>query len=347
MVSNLNLTDVWTCYKAMRTSLLKSIPLVSNDFRIEPELTIKLAKRNARIFEIPIRYAGRTYAEGKKIGFRDAFLGIWAVVRFGVRDDIYTDDKYGSQILSRLARARRFNAWMAEVIKPFCGERVLEVGAGTGNLTLELTPRSQYVTSDNNPLYLTSLENLCSSRPYLRASFCDVTDARTFPADQGGYDTVICLNVLEHLEDDRGALMNLRRALTAEGRAIVLVPNGPWNFGTLDRVLGHRRRYTKQSLRALTEECGFHIERLIMFNRVGTVAWFLNGKLLRRRHFGMAQIWLLNLITQLVKILDPMIPLPALSIIAILRPASERVAHRDPNRLAQTAERATQQVWGV
>ena len=84
MVSNLNLTDVWTCYKAVRTGLLKSIPLVSNDLRIEPELTIKLAKRNARIFETPIRYAGRTYAEGKKIGFRDALLGIWAVIRFGI-----------------------------------------------------------------------------------------------------------------------------------------------------------------------------------------------------------------------------------------------------------------------
>ena len=174
MVSNLNLTDVWTCYKAVRTGLLKSIPL-SERFPIEPELTIKLAKRNARIFETPIRYAGRTYAEGKKIGFRDALLGIWAVVRFGIRDDIYTDDEYGSQILSRLARARRFNAWMADVIKPFCGERILEIGAGTGNLTLELTPRRQYVTSDNNPLYLTSLATLCSSRLYPESVFlrCD------------------------------------------------------------------------------------------------------------------------------------------------------------------------------
>ena len=77
-------------------------------------------------------------------------------------------------------RAKRFNAWMADVIKPFRGERILEIGAGTGNLTLELTPRSQYVTSDNNPLYLTSLESLCSSRPYLKASFCDVTDGAHF-----------------------------------------------------------------------------------------------------------------------------------------------------------------------
>src|SRR6266545_2404018 len=67
MATNLNLTDMETCYKAVRTQLLKSIPIESNDFRIEPELTIKLAKRNARIFEVPISYSGRTYDEGKKI----------------------------------------------------------------------------------------------------------------------------------------------------------------------------------------------------------------------------------------------------------------------------------------
>jgi SAM-dependent methyltransferase len=223
----------------------------------------------------------------------------------------------------------------------------LEVGAGTGNLTLKLIPRSQYVTSDNNPLYVTSLENLCGSRPYLKASFCDVTDAGTFPTNPGGYDTVICLNVLEHLEDDRGALFNIRRSLASSGRAIVLVPHGPWNFGTLDRILGHRRRYTVDSLTALAKECGFEIERLIMFNRAGTAAWFLNGKLLGRRHFGLGQIWLLNLITPLCRILDRVIPLPALSIIAIMRQTSERVAHRGPNQLAETVERAAPASVGV
>ena len=75
LVTNLNLTDMETCYKAVRTDLLRSIPIVSNDFRLEPELTIKLAKREARIFEVPICYSGRTYQEGKKIGWRDGVPG--------------------------------------------------------------------------------------------------------------------------------------------------------------------------------------------------------------------------------------------------------------------------------
>lgn len=88
LISNLNFTDIETCYKAVRTDLLKSIPLKSNDFRIEPEITMKLAKRNAEIFEIPINYSGRTYREGKKIGWRDGFKAIWAILRFGFSDDI-------------------------------------------------------------------------------------------------------------------------------------------------------------------------------------------------------------------------------------------------------------------
>ena len=96
LVTNLNLSDMETCYKAVRTDLLKSIPLVSNDFRIEPELTIKLAKRQARIFEVPISYSGRSYSEGKKINWRDGLRALLAIARFAFSDLIYQRDEYGS-----------------------------------------------------------------------------------------------------------------------------------------------------------------------------------------------------------------------------------------------------------
>jgi glycosyltransferase involved in cell wall biosynthesis len=110
VVTNVNLTDMETCYKAVRTDLLKSIPIFSNDFRMEPELTIKLAKREARIFEVPISYSGRTYQEGKKINWRDGFKALWAILRFALSDKIYVADPYGSHILARVGRAPKFNA---------------------------------------------------------------------------------------------------------------------------------------------------------------------------------------------------------------------------------------------
>ncbi|HLF55320.1 MAG TPA: glycosyltransferase family 2 protein [Thermoanaerobaculia bacterium] len=86
VMSNLNLTDMETCYKVFRRSLLDGMPLRSNRFGIEPELTAKLARRRARIYEIPISYHGRTYEQGKKIGWKDGFAAMWAIVRFNLAD---------------------------------------------------------------------------------------------------------------------------------------------------------------------------------------------------------------------------------------------------------------------
>jgi len=317
VVSDLNLTDMETCYKMVRTTLLKSIPLVGKGFEIEPEISIKLAKRGARIFEVPIRYAGRTYQEGKKIDWMDGLRAIFAILRFGFSDYIYAEDVYGSQVLGRLNRAPRFTKWMADVIRPYVGEKVLEIGAGIGNLTLQLIPRRMYWASDINPLYLTYLENIGLNRPYMRVGYTDGENSESFPKEQK-FDTVICLNVVEHLADDLAALNNIRGVLEDGGRAIVLVPCGPWLFGTLDEVLGHQRRYTKKQLVELAEKAGFHLENVMEFNRVGVIAWWLNGRLLRKRTFGLWQIKMLNLLTPLFRVLDNFLPLPPLSLIAVL-----------------------------
>jgi glycosyltransferase involved in cell wall biosynthesis/phospholipid N-methyltransferase len=337
LVTNLNLTDMETCYKAVRTELLRSIPLYSNDFRIEPELTIKLAKREARIFEVPISYAGRTYQEGKKISWRDGFRALWAMLRFWISDRVYADDAFGSQILGRLARAPRFNAWMADTIRPFCGRRVLEIGSGTGNLTRRLVPRDAYVASDVNPLYLHTLQRLTHDRPYLDVTLTDVTKAGSFPQVPDGFDTVVCLNVIEHVDDDRAALENIRRVLAPDGKAIVLVPQGPGLMGTLDEVLGHKRRYTEATLRQVALEAGFEVDQILRFNRVGTPAWWLNGKVMRRRHFGLVQIAALNALTPIFRRVDRVLPFPALSLVAILRPVAraEAPAAAPPERAVQ------------
>src|SRR5271154_929746 len=216
LVCDLNLTDMETCYKMVRADLLKSIPLKSATFDVEPELAIKLAKRGARIFEVPINYSGRTYAEGKKIGWRDGVRAIWAICKYAVSDEIFAADGHGSEILLRLNRAPRFTKWIAAVIKPYVGSRVLEIGAGIGNLTLHLVPRKAYWATDLNPEYLGTLERLRTNRPYLRIARVDATDASSFPAEQS-FDTVIFLNVLEHLADDSGALRNVRDALEIGG----------------------------------------------------------------------------------------------------------------------------------
>lgn len=322
LICDLNLTDIETCYKMVRTTLLKSIPLHSSDFRIEPELTIKLAKRGANIFEVPISYAGRTYLEGKKIGWRDGVLALQAFLKYAVSDQIYRDDEYGSAILARLHRAPRFTRWMADTVRPYVGDRVLEIGAGIGTLTVNLLPRPVYWATDINPLYVDALRKLSQTRPYLNIARTDITDRASFPLNQS-FETVICLNVVEHVADDSIALKNIYDVLEQGGRAIILVPQGERLFGSLDRVLGHHRRYTKEQLISLGAQVRFRVHTVFGFNRVGTPAWWINGRLLHRATFGLAQIMFLNLLVPLLRRLDPWLPLPALSLIAIYEKVAE------------------------
>lgn len=318
LISNLNLTDIETCYKAIRTNLLKSIPLSSNDFRFEAEITIKLAKRNARIFEVPISYSGRTYEEGKKISWRDGLKAIWAILKFGISDDIFTEDEHGSKILLRLSRAEKFNSWLTDEIKPYVGQNVLEIGAGIGNISKKLIPRRSYYATDINPYYLQVINSFKINKPYLWVSYLDLNDISTFTSDRNVFDTVICLNVIEHLNDDEQALRNVANLLDNKGRAIVLVPQGRWLFGSQDKVLNHKRRYSEKKLKEVCDKAGLKIKKIIPFNRISTFPWLINGKIFRRRTFGRCQIFIMNLFTPIFRRIDKFLPWPSLSLIAIL-----------------------------
>jgi len=318
IVADVNLTDMETCYKAFRTSLLKSIPIRSNRFGIEPEVTVKLAQRKVRLYETPISYHGRTYEEGKKIGLRDAFEALFVMLRFAFRQDIYTES--GPEILDVLSSTPRFNRWMADTIRPHVGQRVIEMGAGIGNLAWQLSPgRARYIASDVDEEHLHRLEGRFMHRANVEVHRCDLEKPDDFAAFAGTLDTVVCLNVLEHVPDDRGALRNIRSVLVPGGRAIVLVPEGMSVFGTLDEVLGHCRRYSEPDLTAKVRDAGFHVERVIHFNRVARPGWYVEGRLLKRRTFTRWRLRVFDSLVWVWRRLDPFLPWPPVSLIVIAR----------------------------
>ena len=324
--SDLNLSDMETCYKMFKAPLLKSIPIRSNSFGIEPEITLKIAKRHASVFEVPISYLGRTYHEGKKIGWRDGLIALATLLRFWLVDDAYADDEHGRHILQSLERAHRFNAWMADAILPFVGARVLEIGAGIGNITNRLIPRDHYLATDISPHYLEYLRSFALSKPYLDVRRIDVEDPEAFTPLAGRFDTVIAVNILEHVADPIGALRNMRRPLERGGRLILYVPQGQGLYSSLDRVLGHRCRYSPEQLRRELVAAGFVVERLMPFNRAGTPGWYLNGCLLRRTRFNPVQMKLFNLLVPIARRIDRFLPWPALGLIAVARVEGVSVA---------------------
>ncbi len=336
LFSDLNLTDMETCYKAFRTSLLQSIPIRSQRFGFEPEVTIKLAKRQVRLYETPISYNGRTYDEGKKVGLRDAFEAFWVIVRYSLSNDIYVE---GDQaILDAFSDAPNFNQWMAETLRPYLGLRVLEIGAGIGNLTRTLvTKRARYVATDLNLEHLGRLRTRLATRPHLEVARLDASNPEDFLPFRQQMDTVVCLNVLEHLPDDLRTLRSIHGALHEGGRALILVPEGPGIFNALDRELGHQRRYSEDELRARMIEAGFTVDTILQFNRVSRPGWWLNGSVLGRRTVGRLQLKAFDRLVWLFRRIDGHLPWGPTSIIAVGRkgagsaamsahPAAQRVA---------------------
>jgi glycosyltransferase involved in cell wall biosynthesis len=316
LASDLNLTDMWTCYKAFRTPLLRSIPIRNNRFGMEPELTIKLARREARIYETPISYHGRTYEEGKKIGFGDALAAIWTIARYAFTSDLY--DSAGPEILAAFAGAPRFNRWMADTVRPYAGSHVMEIGAGIGNLTRLLAPRRQsYTATDIDGEHLARLEGRLQHRPNLRVRRCDLARPEDFAPFAGAMDTVICLNVLEHIEDDLQGLRNIHSALKPGGRTIVLVPHGQEVYGTLDKALGHWRRYSHVELRHKMEKTGFRVDRILDFNHISRPAWYVSGRLLKRDTVSPLALKAFDRTVWLWRRIDGLLPWGPTSIIAI------------------------------
>jgi glycosyltransferase involved in cell wall biosynthesis len=316
LVADLNLSDMETCYKALRMPLLKSIPIRNDRFGIEPELTIKLARREARIYETPISYHGRTYSEGKKIGLKDALEAAYVIVRCAFTRNIYKAS--GPETLEAFSSAARFNRWMADTILPYLGREVAEIGAGIGNLTqMLIARRSRYVAMDIDHEHLARLKARFHHRPRLEVRACDLGDANDFTALAGQMDSVVCLNVLEHVEDDRQGLENIHRILKPGGQAVVLVPHDQRLYGALDKALGHRRRYSRDELANRMEEAGFKVVRVLEFNRISWPGWYVNGRLLGRAAISPTMLAAFDRFVWLWRRIDHLLPWPPTSIIAI------------------------------
>lgn len=290
MFSGLNLTDMETCYKVMTREVVNRLDLQSKRFGIEPEITGKVARLRARVYEVPISYNGRTYAEGKKIGFKDAIQAAWTILRFSRWEAPASD--VGAVTLRRMARLGVYNRWLHDQFDGFLGRRVLEVGSGVGNQTRYFVERDRVIASDIEPHYVHELKGAFGQRSNVRvASFrfpLTPADREDLAAEK--IDSIVCMNVLEHIENDRETLSDFAKVLPNGGHLVLLVPAMPSIYGTLDKHLDHFRRYDREPLRQLLTETGFEVESLRYLNQPGVFGWWLNSRVLKRRVIPRAQV---------------------------------------------------------
>ncbi len=325
MFTNLNLTDMETCYKMFRREVIQSITIESRRFGIEPEITAKVARRGYRIYEVPISYYGRTYDEGKKIGWKDAFSALWTIVRHGLRE---AEDprNVGHVTLARMAKLEPYNRWLVDRFRRALGGRILEIGAGFGNLTRLLAETGErkpelVVASDLDPVALEYLKGAFRDDPTVRVA------SYRFPMEAAArqeirdlrIDTIVCCNVLEHIEQDESTLADMHSLLAPGGRLALLVPALARLYGSLDEHLLHFRRYEKPEFEAKISRAGFTLEDCRFINRPGVLGWWLNGKVLRRKVLPRGQLRAFSLVMPLLRREERSPPSFGMSLLAIAR----------------------------
>jgi len=318
--TNLNLSDMETCYKVFKSEIIKSLPIRSNRFGFEPEITSKVAKLRCRIFEMPISYNGRGYAEGKKINWKDGLAALWTILKYWVFDDLY-EETAGLRTLRIMEGAGKYNQWLYSQCKPYIGRRVLEVGAGVGNITKYLLDRDVVLATDIIDFYLKELRTQFRHFEHVHVQPFNLLDSATSESIKNKFkpDSILCLNVLEHIKEDQLALRTLHKSLGDSGKLILVVPAHASLFSNMDHHLGHFRRYNKKGLQTKLELAGFEIQKITYMNMLGALGWFVNGRIFRRKLVPSRQLRAFDLLIRFLSFEKEINPPFGLSVLAVAR----------------------------
>jgi SAM-dependent methyltransferase len=212
----------------------------------------------------------------------------------------------------------RCDTWLFEEIRPHLGRRVLEVGCGHGNLTQHLLDRDLVVAIDVEPSSVEIVRAKFRGCHNVLAYTHDICDEAVQALAAHAIDTVVSLNVLEHIEDDTLALVNMGRILLPGGTLVLIVPAFGWLYGTMDAAIGHFRRYTKMSIVAKLKQAGFAVSPLYYMNALGALGWFVNGRVLRQEVPPSGQLRWFNRLVPLVATVERLLRPPlGISLVSI------------------------------
>jgi 2-polyprenyl-3-methyl-5-hydroxy-6-metoxy-1,4-benzoquinol methylase len=232
-------------------------------------------------------------------------------------------DPSGFETLEAFSNADSFNKWQFEALNRFAKGEILEIGSGTGNISaLLLKEHSRVCLTDLRPEYCELLKNKFGQNPHLTGVYeldlsLDDFDLK-YPDLLGKFDAVIASNVIEHISDDLLAVRNAKALLKNNGSLIVLVPAGQWLYNSIDKELGHYKRYSKSRLKNLLESAGLAVKETRYFNAAAIFGWWFAGNVLREKTISMGKMSLYNRLTPVFKITDWFItPFCGISVISV------------------------------
>ncbi len=223
----------------------------------------------------------------------------------------------GLPTLEVLTEAKNYNRWIAENFYASIQAPLLEFGAGIGNMSELLSSYTPLCVTDTDARMLAHLEDKFSQINAVSVQFLDITQPPPEHVVER-FQTVIGINVLEHVEDDEQALVHVGHVLKPSGRLLLLVPAKKWAYTELDRQLGHFRRYEKKELGEKLVTASFQIEKLYYFNLIGLLSWIMRDKIQRSGGLRPYQIALFDSIVPILKRVESKVSMPVgISLIAI------------------------------
>jgi SAM-dependent methyltransferase len=216
----------------------------------------------------------------------------------------------GVSTLEVLKEAKNYNKWIADTVSVHLTPPVIEVGAGTGNLTEFFLQRKPLYVTDSDLGLVENLKSKFFGMDHISVRVLDVTK---YPPREfhSFFSTVFSINMLEHIENDEQALKNIRSLLKRGGRLVLLVPAKKRAYTRLDRELGHFRRYEKEELMAKLTRNGYRVDTIHCFNIVGLVSWYVRDKVKRKNiHLKAHHIKLFDSIVPILRVIETHVKMP-------------------------------------
>jgi ubiquinone/menaquinone biosynthesis C-methylase UbiE len=208
-----------------------------------------------------------------------------------------TQEQYAADDLETMQAARRYSAHLFNLFRPYVGKRVLEVGSGIGTMSRPLADTAEMVIGiEPNVNCATRAEDAMRGHPRFALRVCHLEECDRSELQRQRLDTVVCINVLEHIADDVAALRTFKDIMVPGGRALIFVPAVQAAYGPLDAELGHHRRYSRATLGSAFADAGFELDVLRYTNPIGLLGWMYNSHVRKSRTHSLAQVKLFDVL---------------------------------------------------
>lgn len=223
----------------------------------------------------------------------------------------------GTKTLESMSQAIWYNRWTLRKFSQYLKGKILEIGCGIGSFSMYLSKYGSLTAIDLNEEYVSNAKNRVDGQ--VEVGLGDIEKGEYFFKDRV-FNTIVCINVLEHTKDDIKVIKNIHKLLAPEGFLVILVPAHRFLYNSIDDSIGHFKRYEKEELKKLLEKNNFEIVKLKKLNFLGSIGWFIAGKFFKEKKVSEGKIKIFNFISPFFLLLENLFEPPfGTSILMIAR----------------------------